>query len=179
MRILLVDDEKMTLAALSAILRREGHEVTGAADGHAALAALSAHETVTWDWQRTDHSPRGHLLQPLRADLARAGLPTAREVAALPHGARAHYAGIVICRQRPATAKDVTFMTLEDETGFVNLVLWARMYRQYRTLARTCSFLGVTGRIQSEDSVVHLVVDALWQPAPARRPARTGARDFR
>ena len=143
------------------------------------LAALSAHETVTWDWQRTDHSPRGHLLQPLRADLARAGLPTAREVAALPHGARAHYAGIVICRQRPATAKDVTFMTLEDETGFVNLVLWARVYRQYRTLARTCSFLGVTGRIQSEDSVVHLVVDALWQPAPARRPARTGARDFR
>jgi error-prone DNA polymerase len=143
------------------------------------LARLSAHEAVTWDWQRTDHSPRGHLLHPLRADLARAGLPTAREVAALPHGARARYAGIVICRQRPATAKDVTFMTLEDETGFVNLVLWARVYRQYRTLARTCSFLGVSGRIQSEDSVVHLVVDQLWRPELARGPARTGARDFR
>jgi len=143
-----------------------------------ALAGLSEHETITWDWQRTDHSPRGHLLAPLRADLRAAGLPTAQEVSALGDGARVDYAGVVICRQRPATAKEVTFMTLEDETGFVNLVLWARVYEQYRMLARTRSFLGVSGRIQSEDSVVHLIVERLWEPSLRRQPVATGARDF-
>lgn len=142
------------------------------------LADLTAHEAITWDWQRTDHSPRGHLLGPLRGELRARGLPTAAEVAAMPDGRRARYAGVVICRQRPATAKDVTFMTLEDETGFVNLVLWARVYEQFRVLARTRSFLGVSGRIQREDDVVHLVVERLWEPNLTRRPARTGARDF-
>lgn len=142
------------------------------------LVALSPHETITWDWQRTDHSPRGHLLLPLRDELRARGLPTAAEVARLPDGSRARYAGVVICRQRPATAKDVTFMTLEDETGFVNLVLWAQVYERFRLLVRTRSFLGVSGRIQSEDSVVHLIVDELWAPELTRTPARTAARDF-
>ncbi len=143
-----------------------------------SLAVLSRHETIAWDWQRTEHSPRGHLREPMRGDLRAAWLPTASEVAQLPDGVRAHYAGIVICRQRPATAKEVTFMTLEDETGFVNLVLWARVYQEYRLLARTRSFLGVSGRIQSEESVVHLVVERLWTPEVGRQPAPTGARDF-
>ncbi len=142
------------------------------------LAGLSDHETITWDWQRTDHSPRGHLLEPLREDLAAVGLPTAREISQLADGSRAHYAGIVICRQRPATAKDVTFMTLEDETGFVNLVLWARVYQEFRLLAKTRSFLGVSGKIQSEESVVHLVVEKLWVPELRREPAKVGSRDF-
>lgn len=142
------------------------------------LAELSDHETITWDWQRTDHSPRGHLLEPLREDLRTVGLPTAAEVAGIPDGRRTHYAGIVICRQRPATAKDVTFMTLEDETGFVNLVLWSRVYQEFRLLARTRSFLGVTGKIQSEEGVVHLVVEKLWVPELPRQPAATASRDF-
>ncbi len=142
------------------------------------LTPLSRHETITWDWRRTEHSPRGHLLAPLRAELRARGLPTAAEVARLPDGRRARYAGVVICRQRPATAKDVTFMTLEDETGFVNLVLWARVYEQFRLLARTRSFLGASGRIQSEEGVVHLVVERLWEPALPRAPIAVGARDF-
>jgi len=142
------------------------------------LAPLTDHEVITWDWDCSQHSPRGHLLEPLREDLRAQGLPTAVEVAGLPHGARAHYAGVVICRQRPATASGVTFMTLEDETGFVNLVLWQRVYEQWRLLARTRSFLGVTGKIQSEDSVVHLVVESLWVPRLPRSPAVVGSRDF-
>ncbi|MEZ4387731.1 MAG: error-prone DNA polymerase [Candidatus Krumholzibacteriia bacterium] len=144
-----------------------------------ALASLTDHETITWDWDLTQHSPRGHLLEPLREDLRAQGLPTAAEVAQLQGGARAHYAGVVICRQRPATAKDVTFMTLEDETGFVNLVLWARVYEEFRLLAKTRSFLGVTGRIQREGSVVHLVVETLWVPRLRRQPTAVGSRDFR
>jgi error-prone DNA polymerase len=96
----------------------------------------------------------------------------------MPSGARVDYAGIVICRQRPATAKDVTFMTLEDETGFVNLVIWSQVYEEHRVIARTCSFLGVSGKIQSEDGVVHLIAQKLWQPSVRRRPSRFASRDF-
>ncbi len=180
----LVGDRRQALWQVHALIRRHRPEqlelpLEDPAPAP-ALAALSSHEVITWDWQRTEHSPRGHLLEPLRGALRQLGLPTAAEIARLPDGRRARYAGVVICRQRPATAKDVTFMTLEDETGFVNLVLWARVYEQYRILARTRSFLGVTGKIQSEDGVVHLVVDHLWVPelTADRQPARTGARDF-
>lgn len=143
-----------------------------------ALRRLTKLELVTWDWERSQHSPRGHLLEPLRGELRARGWPTAAEVGALRHGQRADYAGIVICRQRPATAKDVTFMTLEDETGFVNLVIWAPVWQKYRILGKTRSFLGVSGKIQSEDGVVHLIVDRFWRPALRREPAAVGARDF-
>ena len=58
------------------------------------------------------------------------------------------YAGIVICRQRPGTASGVVFMTLEDETGFVNLVLWPDVFEKFGVIGRTTSFLGVTGKVQ-------------------------------
>ena len=55
-------------------------------------------------------------------------------------------------------------MTLEDETGFVNLVLWQSVFERFAILCKTASFLGVTGKIQSQDGVVHLVGDQLWMP---------------
>ena len=70
-------------------------------------------------------------------------------------------------------------MTLEDETGFVNLVLWERVFRQYATAAKTAGFLGVTGRLQSQDGVVHLVAEKLWTPAIERAVAGAPSRDFR
>ncbi len=141
------------------------------------LPELSAFEQIAWDYRTVAHSPRGHLLEPLRPRLRRMGLPDAATVARLPDGARTRYAGVVICRQRPGTAAGVIFMTLEDETGFVNLVLWPDLFERFGTLARTCSLLGVTGRVQSRHAVVHLVVEQLWQPAlRVRIDARS--RDF-
>jgi DNA polymerase III alpha subunit len=64
------------------------------------------------------------------------------------------YAGLVICRQRCGTAGGVVFMTLEDETGFVNVVVWESVFQRYSVLAKTVSFLGITGKLQVEDSVV-------------------------
>ena len=55
-------------------------------------------------------------------------------------------------------------MTLEDESGFVNLVVWPDVFEKFSVLGRTTSFLGVSGKIQAQDSVVHIVVDKLWQP---------------
>jgi error-prone DNA polymerase len=139
---------------------------------------LGEFETLAWDYRTTSHSPRGHPLAPLRAALRAQGLSDARSLAALRDGAHTRYAGIVICRQRPGTASGVLFMTLEDETGFVNVVVWPRVFEQHATLARTAGFLGVTGRVQAQDGVVHLLADTLWQPRLDARPAQTRSRDF-
>ena len=141
--------------------------------------ALSALETIAWDYRSTAHSTRGHPLAPLRDALASRGLPDARTVATVPGGRRVRYAGIVICRQRPATASGVTFMTLEDETGLVNVVVWKRVFDAYAVLARTVSFLGVTGRLQCEYGVVHIVAEALLAPQLPARPPAAHARSFR
>ncbi len=143
------------------------------------LPALSELDEVNWDWSSGGHSTRAHLLEPLRAVLRAQGWPTADQLNALRHGRRADYVGVVICRQRPHTAKGVTFMTLEDETGFVNVVVWAQVWQEFRVLARTLALMGVSGRIQSEDGVVHLVADRIWEPRLEAAPAAAGrSRDF-
>jgi error-prone DNA polymerase len=140
---------------------------------------LSDFETIAWDHLRTAHSVRGYPLEPLRGELRRRGLPTAIELVRRRDGSRADYAGIVICRQRPSTAKGVVFMTLEDETGFVNVILWQSVVDEFPVLAKTASFLGVSGKLQTEGRVVHLVASRLWAPEVSLRPAEASSRDFR
>ena len=142
------------------------------------LAGLSDLDEINWDWRGSGHSARGHLLQPLRDVLQERGWPDAQQLGGLPDGSRIDYVGVVICRQRPHTAKDVTFMTLEDETGFVNLVLWAQVFERYKILAKTLSLMGVSGKIQSEENVVHVIVDRIWEPQLKDVPVRHKSRDF-
>ena len=142
------------------------------------FAPLDEFQTIDWDYRFSGHSTHGHPLAPLRAALTAQKLPDARTVAGLPDGRQVRYAGLVICRQRPGTASGVTFMTLEDETGFVNVVIWNRVFDDHAVLARTASFLGVTGRLQAQSDVVHLVADELWAPAIPSRPPTAGSRDF-
>jgi error-prone DNA polymerase len=144
-----------------------------------AFAPLDAFETIAWDYRTTHCSTRGHPLGPLRAALAAQGLPDARAVRRVRDGERLRYAGLVLCRQRPATASGVTFMTLEDETGFVNVVVWQPVFDRYPVLVRTAAFLGVTGKVQSEEGVVHIIADRLWRPRLPRRPDAPPSRDFR
>ena len=139
---------------------------------------LSDLESVVWDYRTTGHSPRGHPLTHLRRQLAALGLPDAAAVQRMPHGSRVDYAGIVICRQRPKTAKGVIFMTLEDETGFVNVILWRDVYERFRIATKTLSFMGVSGPLQSESTVVHLVAESIWQPKIGAEPVRRKSRDF-
>jgi error-prone DNA polymerase len=143
-----------------------------------AFQPLSELEQVSWDFGASSHSTRDHPLGPLRALLESRGLPDARTVNGLSDGRPARYAGLVICRQRPGTAGGVTFMTLEDETGFVNVVLWQRVYEEYELLLKTESFLGVTGRVQVQDGVVHLIGRELWRLDLDERPAKKRSRDF-
>jgi len=142
------------------------------------FAPLSDFEEVGWDYRRTGHSPRRHPLEPMRPSLTRHDLPNARAVAAMKNGEKIRYAGLVICRQRPGTAGGVVFMTLEDETGFVNVVVWESVFQRYSVLVKTVSFLGITGKLQVEDGVVHLVADELWEPRVELKPASAPSRDF-
>ena len=140
--------------------------------------SLSSLETIVWDHQVSEHSVLGHLLEPLRPGLAAQGLPAAQELNGMPDGSLVHYVGMVICRQRPGTAQGVTFMTLEDETGFANLVIWEKVFEQYSSLVRTLPCLGVTGNLQVGEGVIHLVAEAFWDPRLEDGSLRLKSRDF-
>ncbi|ACY15706.1 error-prone DNA polymerase [Haliangium ochraceum] len=133
-----------------------------------SLAQLDQLDEILWDYQASLHSTRGHPLEPLRASLRAQNIADARSVQRMRHGQRLRYAGLVICRQRPPTAAGVTFMTLEDESGFVNLVIWQQVWASYGVLAKSTAFLGVSGRVQAEEGLVHLVVESLWTPQVVR-----------
>ena len=140
--------------------------------------ALTQAEQIHWDYRQTAHSIHGHPLHALRTQLTTMGLPSARVVQTVRNGTTIRYAGLVISRQRPSTAHGVVFMTLEDESGFVNVVLWAEVYKRYKVLAKTATFLGVSGHIQSQDGVVHLVAHQLWIPRVQKAPPSVSSRDF-
>ena len=139
---------------------------------------LDMMQTIAWDYQTTFSSPLGHPLMAMRETLDAMRLPDARRIAAMRNGKKTRYAGLVICRQRPGTAGGVVFMTLEDETGFVNLVVWQRVFEEYSLIARTQSFLGVTGKIQAQDGVTHLIAEELWVPHVELRAPQARSRDF-
>jgi error-prone DNA polymerase len=147
-------------------------------EGPATFETLDLFEAIGWDYETMNLSAAGHPLEPLRATMRAKRLPDAGEVRAMPDGRRTHYAGLVICRQRPGTASGVVFLTLEDEAGFVNVVVWAKVYEQFRVLVKTASFLGVTGRLQVQDGVTHLIADSFWRPKIETSPVEVGSRDF-
>ncbi|WP_106093161.1 error-prone DNA polymerase [Enhygromyxa salina] len=143
-----------------------------------AFARLDHNEAISWDYRSSLHSTRGHPLEMLRDELRHHGLPDAETLDGLPNGRKVRYVGLVICRQRPGTASGVTFCTLEDETGFVNLVIWSQVFEQHSILARTAVILGVTGRVQRAEGVTHLIADELWEPKLDAQPEGIRSRDF-
>ncbi|MEZ4288174.1 MAG: OB-fold nucleic acid binding domain-containing protein [Polyangiales bacterium] len=128
------------------------------------FASLNHDDEVLWDHQHSHHSARGHPMQRFRRSLQRQGILDAKLVRATTNGATVRYVGLVICRQRPATASGVTFFTLEDETGFVNLVVWKNVFEHFSTIAKTAALLGVEGEVQKQEGVVHLIARRLWIP---------------
>jgi DNA-directed RNA polymerase len=91
---------------------------------------------------------------------------TARQLALPPNGARVAVAGIVICRQRPGTAKGVIFVTLEDETGIANIVVWAKVFERFRRAVIAGRCLKVTGPLQRDGEVVHVVAERIEDISP-------------
>jgi hypothetical protein len=114
-----------------------------------------------------ERAPAAPPAQPARVAQAAADWPrppaclTAAELALPPDRARVTVCGLVIVRQRPGSAKGVLFVTLEDETGVVNVVVWAKVYEAHRRAVLAARLLRVTGRIQRDGPVVHVVAEII------------------
>jgi hypothetical protein len=170
---------EINIGQLSKRLRRFSPHVETAKD-EPGVFWLDAFDTITWDYRTMDHSARGHPMAALRDELSARKLPDARNVNRMQDGQQVRYAGMVICRQRPGTARGVVFLTLEDESGFVNVVVWSKILEKNALLIKALNFLGVSGSLQKEDEVVHVVADNFWDPQTQIRlsPASGGSRDF-
>jgi error-prone DNA polymerase len=158
----------------------EGKELL---DPSPALPALSRTEILVLDYERTGVSVGDHPLKILRPELE-ARIKTAKELMVARHGTRASAAGMVICRQRPQTASGVVFITMEDETGFINLIMYARVFEDLRHVATTSSLLLAHGKIEREGEVVYIVVRDLEplrlneEPSRESEPLAAMSRDF-
>ena len=91
---------------------------------------------------------------------------TADRLVEPPNGARITVAGLVILRQRPGTAKGVIFLTLEDETGVVNIIVWRKRYEQFRRAVIAGRMLRVTGQLQRENNVTHVIAERIEDISP-------------
>jgi error-prone DNA polymerase len=115
----------------------------------------------------------------LRDRLRRREVRTAEELWNLPHGRLARTAGLVITRQRPGSAAGVVFVTLEDETGHINLIVWDSVVQRQRSTLLTARLLAVWGKVQREGDVLHLIASRLEDYTALLGTLVTSSRDFR
>jgi error-prone DNA polymerase len=158
------------------------------------LPLMSATMDVAEDYRTTRLSLKAHPCSFFRDELVKAGAVPAQALKTIRDRRWTSVGGLVLVRQRPGTAKGVVFMTLEDETGVANIVVWKDVFDANRRLVMSGSFLVVHGQVQSESGVVHLVAKSFTDlshlhagmkeddPAPDPRRKPTGrlvsSRDF-
>jgi DNA polymerase III alpha subunit len=130
------------------------------------LPEMPLGEHVVEDYASLSLTLKRHPLAFLRTELAREGLVTAAELAHLPVDRRLSIAGIVLIRQRPGSANGVVFITIEDETGIANLIVWPAILERFRRAALGATLLRCTGKLQREESVIHVVAGRLEDMTP-------------
>ncbi|MGL4238372.1 error-prone DNA polymerase [Tabrizicola sp.] len=120
-------------------------------------------EQVVADYQTLRLSLKAHPMSFLRASMTRQGFARAADLPEKRNGQRLQLAGLVLVRQRPGSAKGVCFITLEDESGVANLVVWPKVMTAFRKVIMTARLMHVTGRLQRDPAsgVTHIVVEAL------------------
>ncbi len=127
----------------------------------ADLPAMGLGAEVAHDYARVRLSLKAHPLSFWRAEHAAAGRLTAADLTTARNGRRLEIAGLVLLRQRPGSAKGVIFMTLEDETGSANIIVWPQAFERFRRTVLTAKMLIVNGRLQREGLVIHVIADSL------------------
>ncbi|NIJ34816.1 error-prone DNA polymerase [Sphingomonas oligoaromativorans] len=126
-----------------------------------ALPAMPLAEHVAADYQTTRLSLKAHPIRFLRETLRRRGILSSAELGEAKNGARAKVAGVVLVRQRPGKGNAI-FATLEDETGIVNILLWARLFERYRRPLMAARLMQAEGEVQrSEEGVLHLMANRI------------------
>ncbi|WP_287886288.1 MULTISPECIES: error-prone DNA polymerase [Paracoccus] len=131
------------------------------------LPAMPLYEHVTADYQTLRLSLKAHPMRFLRRSLTAQGYVPAAGLAALPNRSRLRMAGIVLVRQRPGSANGTCFVTLEDETGVANLVVWKKTFAQFRKVVMTARLLEVHGQLQRAEGVTHIVAHWLGDRSEA------------
>jgi error-prone DNA polymerase len=126
-----------------------------------ALSPMPAGREVVQDYAHTGVTLRRHPLSFLRDSLTRRRIRPCAEAMASADRRWMHVAGLVLVRQRPGSAKGVMFITLEDESGIANLVLWPKVFDRHRRIVLGAGMIGVEGRVQRAGEVVHLVAHRL------------------
>jgi error-prone DNA polymerase len=126
-----------------------------------SLKPASTAREVVDDYAAIGLSLKAHPLSFLRAPLSRRGVITAADLAGMKDGRRVKVAGLVLIRQRPGSAKGVMFMTLEDETGQINAIVWPSLFERFRKVVFSADMMGVEGKLQREGDVIHVIADRL------------------
>jgi error-prone DNA polymerase len=120
---------------------------------------LGAH--VVEDYRRLSLSLKAHPASFMRARLSARGILRSEALSSVKNGERVTVAGLVLVRQRPGTAGGVIFMTLEDETGVANIIVWPKVFERLRAIVLGSRFVAVTGKLQSEQGVIHIVAERM------------------
>jgi error-prone DNA polymerase len=139
------------------------------------LRPMTAGREVVEDYSSAGLSLRGHPVAFLREELERRRITRCADLARIKDGRRVEVAGLVLIRQRPG-AGNVTFITIEDESGIANIILWQRRFEAQRRIVMAAPMIGVKGQVQREGSVIHVVADRLEDFGPLL--ASVGERDF-
>ena len=161
---------------------REGGLFEGLAieeDEDVGLPKLRPLEQLALDYGRVGLSIGDHPMKHLRAELAPRGVRRAEELRGIAHGSPVTVAGMVIGRQRPGTASGVTFVTLEDETGMVNLVVQQTVFAENYAVARHAKLVLVRGRLERKGAVIHVLALEIARLAlPDGEEMKVRSRDF-
>jgi error-prone DNA polymerase len=149
------------LPLFAAAAAREAKPVPEINELAVALRPMTAGGEVVEDYGHVGLSLRSHPVSFLREDLRQRRIVTCNEAMEARDGRWLEAAGLVLVRQRPGSAKGVMFITLEDETGIANLVVWAKTFEKFRHTVLAARMMAVRGRVQREGDVVHLVAHQL------------------
>jgi error-prone DNA polymerase len=129
-------------------------------DGNAALSVMQTGEDVVTDYQTTTFSLRAHPLALLRRHSALAGTKPCACLATARDGSLISLAGLITVRQRPGSAKGTMFITIEDETGIANLILWLAIVASFSAVIIAATLLRAAGQVQrSAEGVVHVIIE--------------------
>lgn len=131
-----------------------------------ALPPMPIGEHVVNDYRYLSLSLKGHPLLFLRERLTARRIVTNAALRETANNRRVSISGLVIIRQRPGTAKGVIFMTLEDETDIANVIVWPKMFERFRPIVLGARLVAVSGKVQSESGVIHVVADKLEDLTP-------------
>jgi error-prone DNA polymerase len=143
-----------------------------------ALPRLLPFEEVIHDYYSQGLSLRGHPFDPLRDTLNLQGVVTTAALQTLKPERRYRVAGLVLLRQQPGTAKGITFMTIEDETGSTNLIVRPKVWERYRRVGRQARALIATGLLQRQEGVINVIVSRLQDLTDQLPNIRQASRDF-